>query len=79
MEFEALRDAIRNLSLADRARLMSEVGPELCSSIMRDPNLMKQMMPRCEEMMKDPQMQQVMRSMMQRMMAWMMSGGKPDQ
>lgn len=78
MHFEALREAIRNLTPEDRARLMSELGPELCGSIMGNPRLMEQMMPRCEEMMKDPELQQAMRSMMERMMRWMMSGGKPN-
>lgn len=78
MDFEAIRDAVRNLSEADRARLMAELGPELCRSVMQSPDFMERMMPRCEEMMQDPEVRKFMYPMMQRMMPWMMGGGKQD-
>jgi DNA-binding transcriptional regulator YbjK len=78
MNVETIREAILNLSPPDRARLMAEVGPELCQSVMQTPGLMERMMPRCEEMMQDPELQKSMRPMMERMMKTMMERmGKP--
>ena len=69
MDVEAIRDAIQNLSEADRARLMAEVGPDLCRAVMQTPDVVERMMPRCEEMMQDhPEVRRFMRFMMQRMM-----------
>jgi DNA-binding transcriptional regulator YbjK len=74
MDVETIRDAIRNLSGADRARLMAEVGPDLCRAAMQTPDVVERMMPRCEEMMQDPEIQRFMHFMMQRMMG----GGKQN-
>lgn len=71
-----VRDAIRALSPEDQAQLMLDMGPELCSSVMQRPEMMQQMASRCEEMMRDPEVQKVMRPMMERMFSSMM-GGNP--
>lgn len=72
---EEIRDAILQLTAEQRARLMREVGPDLCRSVMQNPEIMAQMMPRCEEMMMDPDVRKGMGLMMERMMANMMPGG----
>ena len=47
---------------------MQEVGPELCESMMGNPDAMAEMMPRCREMMsKHPEMMARMREMMSSM------------
>jgi hypothetical protein len=74
---EDLRDAILQLTPGERARLMAEVGPDLCRSVMANPALMMEMMPKCQEMMKDPEIMKAMRPMMERMMQGMMPGGAP--
>lgn len=76
MDFEAILRAVRDFSAADRARLMSELGPELCSALMAHPDLAERMMQRCEAMMKDQAMQESFPLMRQRMMEWMRSGGE---
>jgi hypothetical protein len=65
---EEIRDAILQLTPDERARLMAEVGPELCRSMMGNPALMIEMMPGCQNMMKDPEVIKAMRPMMERMM-----------
>ncbi len=72
---EEIRDAILQLTGEQRARLMAEVGPDLCRSVMQNPEIMAQMMPRCEEMMMDPDLRKIMSPMMERMMKNMMGGG----
>ncbi len=73
---EEIRDAILKLTTEGRIRLMTEVGPDLCRSMMANPALMMEMMPRCQEMMtKDPEVMKAMRSMMEGMMKNMMTGG----
>lgn len=71
---EGVRDAILELTLEQRGRLMAEVGPDLCRSMMGNPALILEMMPRCQEMMKDPEVMKAMRPMMERMMESMMPG-----
>ncbi|NWG13453.1 MAG: hypothetical protein HXY20_07975 [Acidobacteria bacterium] len=78
MDFDAIRNAIRNLSAEDRARLIAELGPELCRAAVQAPGFMERMMPQCEEMMRDPELQKLMRPMFQRMMERMMGGGKQN-
>lgn len=75
MDFEAIVNAVRGLSAADRARLMSELGPELCSAVMAHPDSVERMTQRCEAVMKDRAMQESLPLMRQRMMEWMMGGG----
>lgn len=72
---EEIRDAILQLTPEQRARLMTEVGPDLCRSVMGAPALMMEMMPRCQEMLRDPEVMKTMRPMMERMMQGMMPGG----
>lgn len=65
MEFEEIMKAILGLSAEDRLRLMREVGPEWCESMMSNPDAMAQMMPQCREMMgRHPEMMARMREMM---------------
>lgn len=71
---EEVRDAILQLTPEQRARLMAEVGPELCRSVMANPALMTEMMPKCQELMKDPEVMKAMRPMMEGMMRSMMPG-----
>ncbi len=51
MKIEEIKQAILKLSPEDRLRLMQEVGPELCESMMVNRDAMAEMMPRCREMM----------------------------
>jgi hypothetical protein len=77
---EKIRDAILKLTTEQRARLMTDVGPDFCRSVMGNPALMMEMMPRCQEMMtKDPEVMKAMRPMMERMMQGMMAGRSSDQ
>jgi len=70
-----IRKAILQLTPEQWARLMTEVGPDLCRSVMQNPEIMAQMMPRCQEtMMKNPELMKAMRPMMERMMQSMMGG-----
>ncbi len=71
-----VRDAIRALTPEDQAQLMLDMGPELCLSVMQRPEMMQQMGSRCEEMMRDPELQKVMRPMMERMFSSMMGGNR---
>jgi hypothetical protein len=65
MKLEEIKKAILKLSSEDRVRLMQEVGPELCESMMDSPDAMAQMMPRCRDMMgRHPEMRARMREMM---------------
>lgn len=65
MNVEEIKKAILELSPQDRLRLMQEVGPELCESMISNPDAMTQMMPQCGEMMsKHPEMRARMREMM---------------
>ena len=65
MKVEEITKAILELSPQDRLRLMRQVGPELCESVMGNPDAMAEMMPRCKEMMgRHPDMMARMREMM---------------
>ena len=65
MTLEEVKKAILDLSAEDRLRLIREVGPELCESMMSNPEAMAEMMPRCREMMsRHPEMMARMRQMM---------------
>lgn len=72
---EEIRDAILQLTAEQRARLMAEVGPDFCRAVMQNPEIMAQMMPRCEEMMTDPGVRKSMGPMMERMTEYMTPGG----
>ncbi len=73
---EEIRDAILKLTTEERTRLMTEVGPDLCRSMMANPALMMEMIPKFQEMMtKDPEVMKAMRPMMEGMMKNMMAGG----
>lgn len=75
MKFEEIKKAILGLSTEDRLRLMREVGPELCESMMGNPDAMAQMMPQCREMMgRHPKMMARMREMMSGMCGPMRGG-----
>lgn len=74
MDIEKIRDATRNLSGADRARLMAEVGPGLRRAVMQTPDVVERMMPHCEEMVQGPETKKSVHFMMQRMTA----GGKQN-
>ena len=65
MKFEDIKKALLELSPEDRRRLMQEVGPALCESMMSNPEVMTEMMPRCREMMgRHPEMMARMQEMM---------------
>jgi hypothetical protein len=65
MKLEQIKKAILELSPEDRLRLMRQVGPELCESMMSNPDAMAQMMPECRERMgRHPEMMARMREMM---------------
>jgi hypothetical protein len=75
MKFEEIQKAILGLSSEDRLRLMREVGPEWCESMVSSPDAMAQMMPRCREMMgRHPGMMVRMREMMSGMCGPMRGG-----
>jgi hypothetical protein len=78
MKLEEIKKAILSLSPEDRLRLMQEVGPELCESMMGNPDAMGEMMPRCRDMMgRHPGMMTRMREMMSGMcMPEGQAGGK---
>ncbi len=78
MDFQAIQEEIRNLSVEDQVRLMVELGPRLCRTMMQSPDGMQRMMSACEAMMQDPEMKKFMQPMMQRMMGRMMSGGSQN-
>ena len=68
MKVEEIKKAILELSTEERMRLMREVGPELCESMMGNPDAMAEMMPRCREMMAwHPGMMGRMQEMMSHM------------
>jgi hypothetical protein len=76
MKFEELKKAVLELSPGDRLRLMGEAGPELCESMMSNPDAMTEMMPRCREMMsRHPEMMARMREMMSGMCGPAAQGG----
>ena len=74
---EEIRDAILQLTPEQRARLMAEVGPDLCRSVMGNPALMMEVMSGCGKMMRGPEFMKAMRPMMEHMMANMMPGAPP--
>ena len=68
MKIEDIKKAILELKPEDRMRLIMDIGPELCESVMGNPDTMAQMMPRCREMKrKHPDMMKRMRDMMSQM------------
>lgn len=72
MNAEAIRKELQNLSPEERAQILKDLMPELCRMIMSDPVLMQQMMPRCQEMMRDQRAAPFMRPMMEQIMKNMM-------
>lgn len=79
MEFGTIREQIMNLSPEEQARLMSELGPGLCGSVMQNPQLMEMMMERCSRMMMtNPAMREAARRMMDQMMGRMTEEGKQN-
>lgn len=74
---EEIREAILQLTAEQRARLISELAPDLCRSAMGNRALMIEMISGCQKMMHDPEIMKAMRPMMERMMADMMPGAAP--
>lgn len=67
MTLEELKKAILALSPQDQLRLLQEVGPQLCASVMGNSDAMAQMRPQCREMMsRYPKMMARLRQMMSR-------------
>lgn len=75
MDLATIRESILNLTVEERAQVMAEVGPDLCRAVMETPDVMQRMMPRCQEMMQDTEIQRIIRPMMEQMMKSVMSGG----
>lgn len=65
---EELREAILNLSDAERLHLMMQLGPDVCRSFVQQPAMWQQMMAQCQAAIDPaawpPAMQTLMKSMM---------------
>ncbi|HOL94606.1 MAG TPA: hypothetical protein PLH79_09685 [bacterium] len=65
MKREELEQAILELPPEEKIRLMKDIGPVLCDTLMSRPGAMEEMMPLCRKIMADrPKMMARMREMM---------------
>ncbi len=60
MTVEDILSAISSLSAADRTRLLSRLGPEICRAAMDDPEAITMMLAECRRVCRDPEGQRRM-------------------
>lgn len=65
MSVDRILEAIGSLTAADRARLVSQMAPEICRAATDDPDAMTRMLAECRRACREPEAQRRMEFVME--------------